>query len=135
MGFSPAYATEYSLSSEEGDLVSVAIRVEPRRLESMLEALAQVAFPINPQIFHEAEIETCHPDGHQAIEVTTLVEFPAYLARIEDVFRVLRLYGFDCRDVLVTSMLQELRTPNRLESVAPESAWKVRSRQRSAAAH
>lgn len=139
MGFSPAYAT---LSSEEGALVSVAIRVEPRRLEALLEALAQVAFPINPQIYHEAEIEFVQPHSREATEacreateVTTLVEFPAYLARVEDVFRALQLYGFDRRDVLVTGMLQELRGPSPPGSAQPEAEWQVRARQRSASAH
>ncbi|HLI85622.1 MAG TPA: hypothetical protein VKV17_17035 [Bryobacteraceae bacterium] len=135
MGFSPAYATEYTLSSEEGALVSVAIRVEPRRLEALLEALAQVAFPINPQIYHEAEIEVIDPHNRAATEITTLVEFPAYLARVEDVFRILQLYGFDRRDVLVTGMLRELRGPELPGNAPPDSEWRVRSRQHSAAAH
>jgi hypothetical protein len=135
MGFSPAFATAYSLSSNEGVLVSIAIRVEPRRLEALLEALAQVAFPINPQIYHEAEIEFRNCDGRQASEVTTLVEFPAYLARIEDVLRALELNGFDRRDVLVTSMLHQLRELNRPESAQAETEWTIRSRRPSANEH
>ena len=45
-----------SLSSSEGALVSVSISVDPHCLESLLEALAQVSFPINPQIYHDAAI-------------------------------------------------------------------------------
>jgi hypothetical protein len=135
MGFSPAFATGYSLSSNEGVLVSVAIRVEPRRLEALLEALAQVAFPINPQIYHEAEIEFRDPNGRRSSEVTTLVEFPAYLARIEDVFRALELNGFGRRDVLVTSMLHQLRELNRPEGTQAEAEWTVCSRQTSASRH
>ena len=44
-----------SLSGREGDLISVSINVDPRYLESLLEALAQVSFPINPQIYHDAQ--------------------------------------------------------------------------------
>jgi hypothetical protein len=135
MGFSPAFATGYSLSSNEGVLVSIAIRVEPRRLEALLEALAQVAFPINPQIYHEAEIDLCDANGRKFSEVTTLVEFPAYLARIEDVLRALELNGFDRRDVLVTSMLHQLRELNRPEAALAEAEWTVRSRQPSANGH
>jgi hypothetical protein len=135
MGFSPAFATAYSLSSNEGVLVSIAIRVEPRRLESLLEALAQVAFPINPQIYHEAEIEFRDSNGWQASEITTLVEFPAYLARIEDVFRALELNGFGRHDVLVTSMLHQLREVDRPETGQAEAEWTVRSRQPSASRH
>ena len=128
MGFSPAFATEYSLSSAEGALVSVAIRVEPRRLEALLEALAQVAFPINPQIYHEAEIEFRGADGCEATEVTTLVEFPAYLARVEDAFRALELNGFDRQDILVTGMLDELRASNRPVRTKAKAGWTVRTR-------
>jgi hypothetical protein len=135
MGFSPAFATGYSLSSDEGVLVSIAIRVEPRRLEALLEALAQVAFPINPQIYHEAEIEFCDPNGRQVSEITTLVEFPAYLARIEDVFRALEIHGFGRRDVLVTSMLHQLRELDGAERGQAEAEWTVRSRQPSASRH
>jgi hypothetical protein len=131
MAFSPAYTIEYSLSSTEGALVSVAIRVEPRRLEALLEALAQVAFPINPQIYHEAEIEFHDADGRKATEVTTLVEFPAYLARVEDAFRALEINGFDRQDVLVTGMLDELRGPNRPEKVQLNARWTVRAHQHS----
>jgi hypothetical protein len=132
MGFSPAFATECSLSSDEGVLVSIAIRVEPRRLEALLEALAQVTFPINPQIYHEAEIELRDAHGRQVSEITTLVEFPAYLARIEDVFRALEQNGFGRRDVLVNSMLHQLRELNRPEQGQAEAEWTVRSRQPSA---
>jgi hypothetical protein len=131
MGFSSAYATEYSLSSAEGALVSVAIRVEPRRLEALLEALAQVAFPINPQIYHEAEIELRGADGLAATEVTTLVEFPAYLARVEEAFRALELNGFGRQDVLVTGMLEELRGPNQPGRAKLKAGWTVRTRKRS----
>ncbi|HEY7389983.1 MAG TPA: hypothetical protein VH640_15810 [Bryobacteraceae bacterium] len=133
MGFSSAFATEYSLSSNEGALVSIAIRVEPRRLEALLETLAQVAFPINPQIYHEAEIEFRDANGRQTSEITTLVEFPAYLARTEDVFRTLELNGFGGHDVLVTSMLQQLRELNRPDCTQAE--WIIRSRQHSVSGH
>ena len=45
-----------SLSTAEGALVSVSIHVEPHCLESLLEALALVSFPINPQIYHDAAL-------------------------------------------------------------------------------
>jgi hypothetical protein len=128
MAFSPAYRIDYSLSSAEGALVSVAIRVEPRRLEDLLEALAQIAFPINPQIYHDAEIEYRDHDGRDVTAVTTLVEFPAYLARIDDVFRALELYRFERQDVLVTSMLQEMRRPTRQERTDANASWGVRAR-------
>jgi len=83
-----------NLSTNEGELLAVSIRVEPRRLESLLEALAQVAFPINPQIHHGAE---------------TVVEFPAYANRVAEVERALDAYGFAPGSLHATAMLEEIR--------------------------
>src|SRR5579871_6126747 len=65
------------LSGSNGVLVSVSIHVDPRHLESLLEALAQVSFPINPQIYHDASMVYRYADGREVTEATTLVEFPA----------------------------------------------------------
>jgi len=86
-----------SLSGSEGALVSVSIAVKPRRLESLLEALAQLPFPINPEIHHEV------------VEDATLVEFPAYAGRLEEVRRALEAYGFDRSSLHVASMLDEIQ--------------------------
>ena len=58
------------LCGSEGELVSVSISVEPRHLEVLLEALARLDFPINPQIYHADR---------------TVVEFPAYASRLPQV--------------------------------------------------
>jgi len=50
------------IGGSEGELVAVSITVNPRDLEALLEALASVDFPINPQI--------CHAESE------TMVEFP-----------------------------------------------------------
>jgi len=81
------------LSGQEGELVSVSVKVEPRNLESLLEVLAQVTFPINPQIFHG---------------VVTTVEFPAYEPRLDEVRRALRSRGLDSAQVTCVSMLQKV---------------------------
>ena len=91
-----------SLSGSEGDLVSVSIEVNPRYLESLLEALAQLPFPINPEIYHDA-------GGREEVEGATLVEFPAYAGRLEEVRRALEAYGFERASLRVTSMLEEIR--------------------------
>ena len=80
------------LSGREGELVSVSIDIDSRRLEALLEALAQVAFPINPQIYHGA---------------VTTVEFPAYATRLGDVRSTLEAFGFDV-DVRVVGMLEKV---------------------------
>ena len=127
MSSSPAISSA-SLSTSEGALVSVSIHIDPRYLEVLLEALARIDFPINPQIYHDAEIVTTHPDGSEEIEATTVVEFPAYVGRLEDVYRALRAYGFSDDAVSVTSMLDELRAkrPWVLELVEPGSQKVVR---------
>jgi hypothetical protein len=58
------------LCGSEGELVSVSISVDPRDLEALLESLATIDFPINPQIYHGAR---------------TTVEFPAYAGRLPQV--------------------------------------------------
>jgi hypothetical protein len=110
MSVSTVRAALSSLSSNEGVLVAVTIRVEARDLEGLLEALARVEFPINPQIYHEAEISILYPDGRQESDTATLVEFPAYEGRLEEVTAALAAYGFDPGNLQVTGMLDELRS-------------------------
>ena len=81
------------LSGNEGELVSVSVDVEPRSLESLLEALSQVDFPINPQIYHGA---------------ITTVEFPAYESRMEEVRRTLTACGFDPGNVHSVRMIERV---------------------------
>jgi hypothetical protein len=128
MSSSPAGVSPASLASSEGALVSVSIHIHPRYLETLLEALARIDFPINPQIYHDAEIVTVHLDGSEEIEDTTLVEFPAYVGRLEEVHRGLRAYGLSGDAIHVTSMLDELRAkgPIALEPVQPGSQRIVR---------
>src|ERR1022692_4222374 len=71
-----------SLSTAEGALVSVSIHVEPHCLESLLEALALVSFPLNPQIYHDAAVVYRFGDGREETESVAMVEFPAYEARL-----------------------------------------------------
>jgi hypothetical protein len=133
MSTASAFVPSVALSSTEGALVSIAIRVEPRHLESLLEALARLEFPINPQIYHEAEIVFLDANGDEELVATTLVEFPAYLGRLNDVYRALEAEGFESDSVLVTSMLEELRSSGFPEPAGPKSGWAVRSRRRFAA--
>jgi hypothetical protein len=136
MSSSTAEVPRVSLATSEGALVSISIHIHPRYLEVLLEALARIEFPINPQIYHDAEIVTIHQDGAEEIEATTLVEFPAYLGRLEEVHLGLRAYGFSSDAVHVTSMLDELRAkgPVVLEPVQPGSQRIVRHTKRAQAA-
>ncbi len=80
-----------SLLGREGELVSVRISVEPKVLEDLLEALAGLDFPVNPQLYHKSALVT--------------VEFPAWSARLDDVRRVLREHGFNPAALEVTAVL------------------------------
>jgi hypothetical protein len=65
----------------EGELVSLSISVDPKHLEDLLEALALLDFPVNPQLYHQPGRVT--------------VEFPAYSARLSEVGDAIRNHGFN----------------------------------------
>ncbi|MGD0497440.1 MAG: hypothetical protein ABSC23_03285 [Bryobacteraceae bacterium] len=110
-----------ALSGSEGALVSVSIHVDPRCLESLLEALAQVSFPINPQIYHEAVMVCRYADGRETVEDIALVEFPAYDRRLDEVRRALDAGGFDPASMRVAGMLDEIHS-GRVDEAAPVGA-------------
>jgi hypothetical protein len=74
-----------ALFGREGELISLRISVDPRLLEDLLEALAVLDFPVNPELYH-------HP-------TQVAVEFPAYAARINEVRDALREGGFNADDL------------------------------------
>ena len=84
-----------ALRGIEGELVSVRIAIEPRMLETALEALAELEFPINPQIYRDP--------------VATAVEFPAWAGRLGEVREALRRNGFDPAVLSVRNMLEDIR--------------------------
>ena len=106
-----------SLKGSEGALISVSVSVEPRLLEDLLEALSQLQFPINPQIYHDAAVRFLYADGREEIQPTTLVEFPAYLDRLPEIRRVLESNGFRPDALHITGMLDEIHA-----ECAPEPA-------------
>lgn len=85
-----------SLFGSEGELVSVRVSIEPRLLECLLDALAHLEFPINPEIWHGA-------GG------STEIEFPAWSSRIPELRDALARAGFDSGCAKVTGMLEEIR--------------------------
>jgi hypothetical protein len=78
------------LTGREGQLVLVRVDTDPRLLEDVLECLAGVNFPINPQIYHG---------------LPTTVEFPAYEQHLYEVREALRAFGLEVR---VSSMLEAI---------------------------
>lgn len=84
-------AAHGSIRGSEGDLVSVRILTDPRRLEDLLETLATAEFPVNPQLYHHASRVT--------------VEFPAYACQIERVRQLVLESGFDDDSVCIRGPL------------------------------
>jgi len=82
-----------ALSSPEGELVSVRIHVDPRFLEDLLECLAEVEFPINPQIQHGRP---------------TSVEFPAYESQMASLRSKVQSAGFPAAAISVSPMVDTL---------------------------
>ena len=111
------------LNSSEGALVSVSVSVEPRFLEDLLEALAQLQFPINPQIYHDAAVRYQYADGREEIQPTTLVDFPAYAGRLAEIRNVLERYAFPADCLHVTSMLDEIHAEGLPEPAPPGAPY------------
>ncbi|HXK03665.1 MAG TPA: hypothetical protein VMS37_14790 [Verrucomicrobiae bacterium] len=118
----------WPLGTSEGQLVSVSVRVHPNELESLLEALAQVRFPINPQIYHDAAVIYRYPDDREETEAVTLVEFPAYEAGLREVRAALEAYGFEPGAMLVVAMLDEIQSAAHPEPAPPGAAYVSRYR-------
>jgi hypothetical protein len=83
--------SEAALFGREGELISLSIATEPKLLEDLLEALAALDFPVNPQLYH------------RPTEVR--VEFPAYSKQVEQVRDALLRQGFDDNGIQVTRPL------------------------------
>jgi hypothetical protein len=120
-----------ALCGREGALVSVSISVDPRSLESLLETLAQLNFPINPQIYHDAALVYRYPDRHEETEATTLVEFPAYDVQLDEVRGALARFGFDPRSLYVTGMLDEIHDGHPEEPAPAGASYVSRVRMKS----
>jgi hypothetical protein len=82
-----------ALSGSDGELVSLRVTIDSRQLEELLDCLAQVSFPINPQIYHTKP---------------TMVEFPAYRNGLREVTEALKACGFSTTALQVRPMLQAI---------------------------
>lgn len=79
------------LFGREGELISLGISTDPRLLEDLLEALASLDFPVNPQLYHRP--------------TEVLVEFPAYSNQVQHVREQLLRQGFGADHIRVTHPL------------------------------
>jgi len=108
-----------SLHGSEGELVAVRIAVEPRLLERLLDILARLDFPINPQLYHDAERVFVDPDGVERAAPAAVVEFPAWAGRMEAVREALAREGLNGANLTVRSMLEDIRSDSRELPAAP----------------
>lgn len=122
---SPANSSP-ALSGSEGELISISVTVDARRLENLLESLAALPFPINPQIYHDAAWNYVYADGRQVFEATTLVEFPAYASWLSEIRSALKSSGFDPGAVHVNGMLEEIHSDARVEPSPAGAAYRTR---------
>ncbi len=67
------------LCGSGGELVMVRVMVSAKDLEEVLETLAELDFPVNPELFHRG--------------AETTIEFPAYSGKLPQIFAVLRDKG------------------------------------------
>jgi len=82
---------ETALFGRDGELISLSIATEPRRLEELLEVLASLDFPVNPQLYHRP--------------ADVLVEFPAYSRQVAQVREELVRAGFDAGSIQLSRTL------------------------------
>lgn len=80
-----------ALFGREGELICLSIATEPKLLEDLLETLATLDFPVNPQLYHRPS------------EVT--VEFPAYSNQVDSVRDALAAQGFAAGAIQVSRPL------------------------------
>jgi hypothetical protein len=98
------FRTPLLKSAEAGELLSVRIRITPRLLEELLEALAAAPFPINPELEHGRGGEP------------TEVQFPLYEHQVDELRDVLAASGFSGSHLEVKSMTDELALSAEYES-------------------
>ena len=115
------YPSNPSLSTPEGELVNVSVAIEPRLLEKVLDALAQLPFPVNPQIYHHAGIGYVYADGREEVRPATLVDFPAFSRHLDEVRRCLAGAGVPAGAIHVRSILEDIHSELMVEK-APERA-------------
>ncbi len=118
------------LTGAEGELISITITVEPRLLERLLDALAALDFPINPQIYHEARLVYVFTDGREQEEPVTMVEFPAYARRLKDVREALNALGLPAEALAYKNALEGMRSDFDVRPAPPGAPYAMTIRYR-----
>ena len=83
---------------------------------------------MNPQIYHDAALVYRYADGHTHSESITLVEFPAYEGRLDEVRRTVQAYGFQPDCIHAIAMLDEIHSGLQPEPAPEGAAYVSRSR-------
>jgi len=82
------------LAGRDGELLLVRLRIPAPQLENVLDSLATLPFPINPELHHGFPEST--------------IEFPAYALRTADIRTALNAAGLSGIHVEVAPMLAVL---------------------------
>ena len=82
------------LCGTEGELVLLRLAVSPHLLEDVLESLAHIPFPVNPQIIHAAGNVT--------------VEFPAYENQVDCTRKLLEKGRWPAENLEIVKMLNAI---------------------------
>jgi hypothetical protein len=106
-------------------LVCVRIAVEPRLLEGLLDMLARLSFPINPQLYHDASAVSVGPDGSRHTEPATVVEFPAWTLRVPELRKALDRSGLPGVRLELRDMLDDIHSLSSEEAAGPEAPGKA----------
>ncbi len=114
-----------SLGGADGELISVTITVEPRLLEGLLDILARLDFPINPQLYHDAATVYQCPDGTRMLQPVAIVEFPAWADRLAKVRDALLAAGFRADCLSAKNMLEDIRSTAVEEPAPPGAPYKA----------
>lgn len=110
-----------TLRGAGGELILISIAVAPKSLESLLDALAELPFPVNPEIYHNADVARIYADGRQECEPAVLVDFPAWEYNLETVREALSARGFPPECLSARNLLEGLAAESETLP-APEGA-------------
>jgi len=119
-----------ALTGAQGDLVLVSIAVKARRLEALLETLADLPFPVNPEIYHDAAVVCVYQDGRREAEPVVLVDFPAYAVDVGTVKRALSARGFPDDAVWARNLLEGILSEEESRPAPEGAAYTTVIRQR-----
>jgi hypothetical protein len=123
MSVRPEYSqtARASLTGADGELVTVSIAAAPRLLEALLEALSELPFPVNPEIYHHGGVTRVYPDGRRETDPAVIVDFPAYAGNLGAVRSALEARDFPPESAWARNILEQIHCEDDA-GPAPEGA-------------